>query len=476
MNWPRKFLLLLAAIIVAGALALGVRNYAQRQAWQRMRPELPALVGAEAPGLDARLAADVSRLQVWPPDLTALAEYARLCHANGLLEPATTGYQALVILEPGEARWPHLLASILAGYGRLDEALPLLRRTTQLAPDYLVAWLRLGSALFKANDIAGAEAAYQAALTRAPGNSYALLGLARCDLQLERWTAARSHLQQAVASDPTSGGAQSLLASVFDRLGNPAGAALARTRMENGGLYIEPTDAWLDELTAYCHNPYTLLTAASSTVADGRVRQALPALERALSLAPDDARIRRQLAKVRFALGDPVEARAQMERAVALAPGDENMRFDLVDLMRKMKDHEALSRAVAAGLAACPTSTAMQFEAGLLAVEAWQMDEAESHFQFAWQNRPDNPSAARALADVYFRTNRSEAGLEVLEKIIARKPQVTVLHVELVEHGIELRDPRTAGWLRRAIDSGSPELPSAELKQNYRRRFGVELQ
>jgi len=476
MNWPRKFLFLLAAIVVAGGLALGARNYAQRQAWQRMRPELPALAGTEAPGLDARLAACVSRLQGWPPDRAALAEFARLCHANGLLEPAATAYQALVMLEPTEPRWPHLLASIFAGYGRLDEALPLLRRTTQLAPDYFVAWLRLGEALFKANDIPGAEAAYQAVLKRAPGNSHALLGLARCDLQLERWTAARSHLQEAVASDPTSAGAQSLLASVFDRLGNPAGAALARTRMENGGRYIEPVDAWLDELTAYCHNPYTLLTAASSTVADGRPRDAISPLERALALAPDDSRIRRQLAKVRFALGDSVEARVQMERAVALAPSDENMRFDLVDLMRKMKDREGLVRAVAAGVAACPASTALQFEAGLLAVEAGQWDQAERHFQFAWQNRPDNPSAARALADVYFRTNRSDAGIEVLEKIISRKPQVAVLHVELVEHGIERRDSRTAGWLRRAIDSRSPELPSAELKQNYRRRFGADHQ
>ena len=475
MHRRRKFLLLLATIIVVGALAMAGRNYAERRTWQRMKPDLPALLGVEAPGLDAQLAVDLNRLQAWPPDHAALAEFSQLSHANGLLDSAIAGYQALLVLEPTEARWPHLLASILAGYGRLEEAVPLLRRTTQLAPDYLVAWLRLGDALFKGNDTAGAEAAYQEALKRAPGNVFALIGLARCDLQLDRWTAARSYLQQAVLNDPKSGAAQSLLASVFDRLGNAAGAELARTRMQNGGIYTEPKDAWLDELITYCHNPYTLLTAASATVADGRNRDALPALERALALAPDDARIRRQLAKVRYALGDVAEARVQMERAVELAPTDENMRFDLVDLLRNLKDSEAMARAVAAGLEACPASTALQYEAGLLAVAAGRLDDAERHFLFTWQNRPDNPASARALAEVYFRTDRNEAGVAVLEKMLERKPLITAIQVQLVQHGIKTGDRRAAAWLRRALDSGSPDLPSAELKQNYQRRFGVEL-
>ena len=438
-----------------------------------MRPTLPATVGSEAPGLDVRLAADLARLQTWPPDRVALAEFSRLCHANGLLESAIAGYEALIILEPREAHWPHLLASIFAGYGRLDEALPLLHRTIQLAPDYLVAWLRLGDALFKANATAEAESAYQEVLKRAPGNAYALLGLARCDLQFERWTAARSHLQQAVASDPTFAGAQSLLASVFERLGNPDAAALARSRVANGGHYTEAADAWTAELTAYCHNPYTLLTTASSAVADGEPRRALPALARALLIAPNDPRIHRQLAKIQRALGDPAEARSQMEQAVALAPLDENMRFDLIELLRNPKDHAELVRAVEAGLAACPGSAALQFEGGLLAVEAGRLEEAEQRFKFTWQNRPDNPAAARELAQLYFRTDRSERGIEVLEKIIGRKPLNTAAHVQLVRHGIETGDGRTAGWLRRATESGAPELPAFELKQEFQHRFAV---
>ena len=383
MNRSRLLLFSFAAIVIAAGGFFGAKNYATRRQWDVLKPALPAAVGAEAPGLDTRLANCASRFQSWPPDQSALAEFTRLCHANGQLDSAITGYQALVYLQPNDPHWPHLLASVLAGYGRLDEALPLLRRATQLAPDHVVGWLRLGDALFKSNATTDAESAYQEVLKRAPGNRYALLGLARCDLQTERWTAARSHLQQAVATDAKFADAQSLLASVFERLGNPEGAAQARARMQNGGHYTEAPDDWTDELMGYCHNPYTLLTAASSAVADGEPRKALAPLQRALAITPNDPRAHRQLAKILYTLNEPAKARAEMERAVALAPTDENMQFDLVDLLKNTKDHDALVRVVAAAVAACPNSAALRFEAGLLAVEAGKPDEVEQNFRFA---------------------------------------------------------------------------------------------
>ena len=466
-------LLAVGGMAVAATAWMGWRGFSARHDWQVMRPGLPAAVGAAAPGLDARLTACHARLQAWPPDRLALAEFSRLCHANGLIEPAISGYRALMILEPGEARWPHLLASILAGYGRLDEALPLLRRATVLAPDHLVGWLRLGQALFKANATAEAEAVYRETLQRAPGNPFALLGLARCDLRQDRWTAARSHLQQAVAADPKFADAQSLLASVFDRLGNPGAAAIARRHVADEGYYSEPPDSWSDELTAFCHTPYTLLVTASATTSGGTPAKALPALERALELAPEDPRVHRQIAKTLSSLGDMVHARTELEKAVALAPDDENLQIDLIALLRAVKDRAAVERAVMAGVAACPTSAALHFDAGLIAAEAGRLEEAAEHFQFTWQNRPDQSAAARELARVYFRSHRDEEGVAVLERILAVEPRDTAAHILLVGHGLETGDARTDGWLRRAVGTGAPEL--IELQRNFQRRSGREV-
>src|SRR5690606_8023038 len=127
---------------------------------------------------------------------------------------------ALLRFDAENARWPHLLAHMLAGHGRLEEAVPLWRRSTELAPDYVPAHLRLGDALTKLNQPEEARASYLAALEREPGNPYALLGLARVELQTDRLTAARERLQQAVAAQPDFGAAWHLLATVYQRLGN----------------------------------------------------------------------------------------------------------------------------------------------------------------------------------------------------------------------------------------------------------------
>lgn len=471
---PRLFLLLaLPAALVGGYF--GWRGYTARQAWADLRPELPAAVGPSAPGLDARLAACAERMKTWPPDLAALREFTRVCHANGLLDAATAGYQALARLEPTEARWPYLLASILAGYGRLDDATPLLRRTTELAPDYLVAWLKLGEAQLKANATAAARSAYEEALRRDAGNPYALLGLARCDLQEDRWTGARQHLQLAVAGHPDFSGAQSLLASVYERLGNAEAAAAARERVKTDGHYVEPADPWLEDLVNDCHDPYTLLVAAAAALADGKTPRSRALLERGLSLAPNDARLHRQFSKTLAAAGDAAGARTQLERAVALAPTSEPLQLDLVTLLRQERDVPALERAVAAGLIACPDSAGLHFQAGLLAFEAGRLDDAAYHLEFTWHNRPDQNAAGVELARVYFQRGRDPEAVAILEDVLSRYPREGAALVLLVRHGTETGDARTAGWLRRLVDAGAPASLLAELQQNYQRRFGAAL-
>jgi len=56
--------------------------------------------------------------------MTGLIALSRLYHANGFFNEALQCYAGLQRLQLGEARWLHLKASILAGFGRLDEACP----------------------------------------------------------------------------------------------------------------------------------------------------------------------------------------------------------------------------------------------------------------------------------------------------------------------------------------------------------------
>ncbi len=437
-----------------------------------MRPALPAAVGATAPGLDDRLAACAARFARWPADRDALAEFAQLCHANGLLPEAAQAYAALAQLEPAVARWPHLHAQILAGFGRLDEALPLLQRAAELSPQEPVPWLRLGEARLKHNEPAEAAAAFARMLALHRHEAHALFGLARCDLQQGRLTAARARLQDAVAADPKFPGAPSLLATVYERLGNPAAAEAARRSVSGDGRYTEVPDPFAVDLTRYGHNPYALLVAASAEVSDGRARDALPLLARALALDPRDARIHRQLGRARGWLGDTAGARAAFEQAVALAPADEKMRTELLALLHQLQDEPALARTIADGLAATPGSAALRFEAGLLAAKAGRFDEAIGHFRFATEARPEESAAPCELAAVYFGTDRPEAGLAVLDDLLRRQPGCQRALTMLARYGLAHADARTGDWLRRALAAGEPSPALAELRAAYQRRYG----
>ncbi len=473
MNRLRQALLFAAFLGMVVVGYFGWKNASARREWAAMRPMLPSPVGESAPGLDARLRAAEERLVKWPPDANALAEFTRVCHANGELNAAISGYQALIKLNPNEPRWPYRLASILAGYGRLDEALPLLRRTVELAPDYSTARLKLAEALLKSNATAEAEAAFREVLQRDADNAHAMLGLARCDLQADRLTAARSQLQRAVAAHPDSASAQSLLGSVFERLGNMEGAELARAHVRSDGHYTEPPDPWLTELISDCHDPYMLLTAASAAFADGRSRDALSILDRGLALSPNDARLHRQLARIRTSMGELETARSEMERAVALEPANDAIHLDLLAILRQMQDSAAFDDAVARGVAACPASSALRYEAGLIASHAGRLDEALGHLDYAWRNRPDQTAAAFEAANIYFRRSQPEAAVKILEDVLAHHPRDSAAALMLARHGIQSGDSRTPTWLQRATDANPSAPVLAELRQDYHRRFGV---
>lgn len=462
------FSALLLTVLFGGWWAYQAGSH--RRAWAAQRPTLPPPVGDSAPGVDQRLAQCEARFRSWPPDQAALAEFAQLCHANGILESATLAYRALIPLQPTEPRWPHLLASILAGEGRLEEALPLLRRTTGLAPDRVIAWLVLGDALLKSNRLDEATGAYSAALQREPKNVYALLGLARCDLQAERWTAARSRLQQAVAQQPGFASAQSLLSTVLERLGNSEGAAAARARSQRDGHYPEPPDAWREALTDFCYDPYALLVAASAHAVEGRPQNALALVKKALSLAPTDARLHRKLGNTLMQLGDPAGAREALEAAAALAPSNDAIQLNLIALLRRVNDRSALANAVARALEHCPNSAGIHYEAGVLARDAGRFEEAARHFEFTWKNQPDQPALGVTLADMQFRAEQREAGFTVLQEVLASFPAFEPAVVMRVSRGIETADARTGAWLASARRAGVSETLVANLEHDFHQR------
>ena len=142
-------------------------------------------------------------------------------------------------------------------------------------------------------------------------------------------------------------------------------------------------------------------------------------------------------------------------------------------MLKGLKDVPGVDAVVRAGLGTNPHSTAFRFEAGLGAARQGRTEEAIGFFTEVWKQQPDLTAAPCELAAVYFASGRAEVGQAVLEKVLAEHPDDPATLTLLVRRGIEVRDPRTGDWLRRAQATGKSLPTVAELRQAYLTRFGT---
>ena len=403
----------------------------------------------------------------------ALGALGRLYHANAFYNQALQCYEGMQRLEPGEAHWLHFQASILAGFGRLEEALPLWQKAVILAPGYVPIRLKLGDALAKTNQVGPAIAAYRKTLEGDPGNPYALLGLARCDIAGGNWQSARERLQEAINVHPDFVGGLSLLVTVDEHFGDQQDAD-AQRRVIGKRQFSDIPDPWLDDLWSDCYDPYRLSVAASMAKISGDTVTARRWLERAVALAPTVGLYRRQLGKWLFQTGEIDQARVQLESAVAASPSDADAWILLIDILTKIGDSAAVEHALAAGLANCPKSPGLHNKRGRQFSAAGRYGEAIAEFKTSKKAEPSVPDTYIDLALVYFQMNQSDDAIAELKEALSVQPghplAMEVLARYAINHGDE---PLARHWIREL--RMQPRVPAEDLKiiiDEYRQSFG----
>lgn len=475
MKQARFFIYGLAGVILVAGLSWGVAAWRQsaeaRARWTAATPVRPNLSPWPEPFRNRVIAAE-KRLES-PGDIAALGELSRLYHANGFLAEAEHGYRGLLKLDPKEPRWPHLLASLLADYGRLDEAMPLLDGTITLAPQYAPARLRLADALVKLNRPDDAATAYRNFLSVSPRNPYGLLGLARVDLETKHLNEAREKLRQAVEADAKFPASLSLLATVEGLLGNAEAADAARRQASLAGRFREAPDAWIEDLMNYCYDVYRLQVVASGLAESHNWQAARPLLERALTLAPENVATRRQLGKVFVGLSDYPHAREQFEKAVALDPHNAALYLDLVNVYRATDDLPATTRVLEAGLALSPDDAGLHYYYALALLVRGQLAEAVPHLETARRQSPDKPLAARDLIVTYFRLHRETEALAVLNDALVQNPDYPTFVIMAIHYRISKHDDKGAAKLllhARSLGWTSEEI--VNVVEEFRLTFG----
>lgn len=473
----RKTLLLgLAALLVLAAAASAWWWHAagtRREIVAAAVPPAPDLSAASVSLRDALSAAE-ARAQSMSTARDGLVELSRLYHANGYLDEAVACYRGLAGLEPSEARWPHLHATILAGFGEIDPAIELWQRVLALAPDYTPAALRLGDSLLKANRLDEAVATYQAVLDRNPNEAYALLGLARLDFEAGRDRPALERIERVVQLTNYQLG-YDLIVSLYERMGQRERADAIRGSYKASGAYRDPPDPWHDELIEACYDSYRLALAAGMLDRNGDPANARRLLERAIALEPNDVSARFQLGTLAVRQGDSRTAREQLERCTVLDPAFADPWAHLASLHEQLGDQAAAERTLAAGLRNCPQSPGLHLMRARRLKAAGRIDEAINEFNISIRYRPNEPDAYVELGNTLIAAGREAEGIEQFQRALETDPANPIILVVLTLNAIGQGDEAGAReWMTRIADQPRVSREhAARLQEAFRQKFGT---
>lgn len=470
-----KFRLIALLGLALAALGAGAWWWQAGQAQAQVATFLPALpdLSQSPPALRERVTRADAHARQHFGAVKGLAELARVYHANGFLDAASRCYTGLEQLQPDEPRWPHLHATILAGYGEIEPALALWQKVRALAPDYLAAQLRSGDCFLKANRPAEAAAAYTAALKLEPNNPYATLGLARLDLEAGHWDQARARLEQVVAQTNFTLG-YDLIVSLYERQGLTQRATEIRSMAKASGAYRDPADPWLDALLDDCLEPYRLSLAAGTIARNGDQATALKLLERAAEVAPEDVSVIFQLGSLLDAQGKTGDALAMFERCTLLAPDFSDGWVQLSLAQAKLGQATAAARTLATGLQKCPQSPGLHLMNARELVKAGRTGEAVVAFQTSIRLRPNEPDAYIELGKLFIKQGREAEGVAEIQRALVAEPgnpvALGVLTFYAIATGNEAEATRWFAALR-----NQPRVPreqAEQLRAAFQKQFG----
>lgn len=349
-----------------------------------------------------------------------LASLAELYHANGYLQEAIACYRILLDAMPGEPKWPHLLANIYAGYGMLDEAIPLWEMSSQLDPSYPASHILRGNAQLKLNRLPEAEEAFRAALQADTEAAHALLGLGRIDIAREEWQAARQKLERAVTVSNGRVGLD-LLATVYQKL-DLLERARAIYRDNPIGTHSDIPDPWQLALYDHCYDPFQLGITGGQAAFAGNAAVGKRLLQRAVNLDPQDHMLRYQLGTLCLQLKDFSAAESHLRRAIELKSDFSDAWIQLAELQKTLGKPDAAAALLRQGFQNAPDSPALLMEMAKQYREAGQHSRAIALLKRSIELRPNEAQAYIELSLTLYGMQRNEEGLAAMQQALKAEP------------------------------------------------------
>ncbi len=267
----------------------------------------------------------------------------RIHNETGKSDLALQEFQHALQLDPRSADALFGMASVYEAQARLKDAEQALIRAVALRPDYWDNLNRLGLFYYRQRRFEEAAVQLRKMVSLTPDNSIAWLNLAAVLRGGGKLSEATEALQKSIQISP-SYPAYANLGNVYYQQHRYAESA----RQYEKALEFNAKDyrVWIN-----LANAYFWLNKSNDAAAD--FRRALPLLEDAVKLHPQDPTIQSSIGIVYAKLQEPSKAIAHLETAVALAPTDGAVLARMAEAYESLGDRQKalgwISKALANG-------------------------------------------------------------------------------------------------------------------------------
>ena len=337
---------------------------------------LAPLLNAEAPAAEVLLAGAQARLmQGDPKGSDALFTRAAKLHARnpnvrvalavstaakGNTDAAVAELQNIAQTSDGTEADMRLISAHIAR-NELEPALAAIDVLARKQPENPAALELRGQVLLQKKDLAGARAAFEAALQKDPKYLPAVANLAELDLAANQPELAKKRLTDLIAKDPKN---VNLLLGMAALAGRTGGTAAEITQLVEKATQANPSDARARLLLIERH------------FNGGNVQAALAAAQSAVAAIPGNAQLLDAQARCQVQLGDSSQALATYGKIQRLAPKEPGGYLGQAMILFKMNDFDGAAKSLAQLLAVQPKSIEAKRMLIAVALKRKEVDKA----------------------------------------------------------------------------------------------------
>lgn len=348
---------------------------------------------------------------------------ANVYHAHGWVQEAAECYRKALEADSVNPVWWHQISLAHWSLGETGAALAANERVLRLAPDYASARVRRGYWNLTLARPEDAAADFSHALELEESKE-AWAGLARARMEQGDRRGAAEILERLAVEHPSYGYGHLLRADVYRADGRTQDAVIAAAK--GAGAQAAIPDPWEDLILEQRTGLSNILSRAAELLAEGRLPEALRALQDLQRTRPDDPLLLNRIGEVYLVGGRPDLALQAFEAA---ASSDQDPRTDL---------HVAQARAAAGDLQGAYAALdvalarrpgfwpALAERARLLHLEG-RLDEARVAYREALANGGFKlPRVALGLADLLYQTGEWVEAEQQFAQLVRRHPDLAM--------------------------------------------------